>query len=39
MHPNAIVILDADAAAELTLKDYYDWSFANEPQWKDYQEF
>ena len=39
MHPDAIVILDAEAAAELTLKDYYDWSFTNEPKWKDYQEF
>lgn len=37
MHPNTVVILDADAAAQLTQKEYYDWVFANEPKWENYR--
>ncbi len=37
MHKNAIVILDEEAAANLTMREYYDWVFANEPQWAPYR--
>ena len=37
MHRNAIVILDEEAAANLTMREYYDWVFANEPKWAPYR--
>jgi glucosamine-6-phosphate deaminase len=37
MHPNAVVVVDEAAAAELTMRDYYDWVFANEPKWAPYR--
>lgn len=37
LHPSAVVILDEAAAAELTMRDYYDWVFANEPKWAPYR--
>ena len=37
LHPAAVVILDADAASQLTMREYYDWVFANEPKWKNYR--
>lgn len=36
MHPAAIVIVDAAAAAKLTMRAYYDYIFENEPQWQPY---
>jgi len=37
LHPRCTVVVDEEAAAELTEKDYYRWIFANEPEWQDYQ--
>ena len=37
LHKNAVVILDAEAAANLTMKEYYDWNFANDPKWENYR--
>lgn len=37
MHPNCTVIVDEDAAAKLKGKEYYNWCFKNEPQWKEFQ--
>lgn len=32
LHPQAIVILDEDAASELSMKDYFKWVYANRPK-------
>lgn len=37
LHPAAVVVLDAAAAAELKMREYYDWVFANEPKWAPYR--
>ena len=37
LHPRTVVILDEAAAAELTQKEYYNWVFANEPEWAQYR--
>ncbi len=37
LHRNCKVIIDEDAARELKERDYYDWIFQNEPEWKDFQ--
>ncbi len=37
LHPNAVVILDEGSASQLTQKDYYNWVFANEPEWARYR--
>ena len=37
MHPNCKVILDEDAASDLTERDYYRFIFDNEPDWDDYR--
>ena len=37
LHPSAVVILDEGAASQLTMREYYDWVFANEPKWKNYR--
>ena len=37
LHPNAVVILDEGSASKLTQKDYYNWVFANEPEWARYR--
>jgi len=37
LHPHAIVIVDEAAGAKLQNRKYYDWVFANDPDWKDYQ--
>ena len=37
LHPDVVVILDEGAAAELTMREYYDWSFAHEPKWAAYR--
>ncbi len=34
MHPNATFVLDAAAASELTLTDYYRFVFENRPAWQ-----
>ena len=33
MHQNCTVILDEEAAAKLQLRDFCDWTFANDPKW------
>lgn len=37
MHENCIVVLDEGAAKNLKMRDWYDWVFANEPQWAEYR--
>lgn len=37
LHPRCTVVVDEEAAAELTEKEYYRWIFANEPEWQDYR--
>ncbi|OED44730.1 glucosamine-6-phosphate deaminase [Chromatiales bacterium (ex Bugula neritina AB1)] len=38
LHPNCKVIVDEDAASALQGRDYYDFVFANEPEWADYRD-
>jgi len=37
LHPRCTVVVDEEAAAELTEQEYYRWIFANEPEWQDYR--
>ncbi|MDD3154103.1 MAG: glucosamine-6-phosphate deaminase [Victivallaceae bacterium] len=37
LHPNVVVILDEEAAANLTMRKYYDWVFMHEPEWESYR--
>ena len=37
LHPDVTVILDEGAAAELTMREYYDWNFAHNPKWAPYR--
>jgi glucosamine-6-phosphate deaminase len=37
LHARSTVIVDEEAAAELTEKDYYRWIFDNEPEWEEYR--
>jgi len=37
LHPNCKVILDEEAAAQLQGREYYDFVFANEPEWADFR--
>jgi glucosamine-6-phosphate deaminase len=37
LHPRCTVVVDEEAAFQLTEKDYYRWIFANEPEWQDYR--
>ncbi|WP_213814274.1 glucosamine-6-phosphate deaminase [Glaciihabitans sp. dw_435] len=34
LHPDAILLLDEEAASELTLREYYDFVAANRPDWQ-----
>lgn len=36
LHPNCKVIVDEQAASLLTQRDYYDWVFRNEPEWREF---
>lgn len=38
LHPNCKVIVDEEAAAQLQGREYYDFVFANEPEWADYRD-
>ncbi len=38
LHPNCKVVLDEDGAKGLSGRDYYDFVFANEPEWRSYRE-
>jgi glucosamine-6-phosphate deaminase len=35
LHPDATILLDEDAASELTLADYYRFVYTNRPHWQD----
>jgi len=37
LHPACIVIADEPAAARLQGREYYQWIFANEPEWAPYR--
>jgi glucosamine-6-phosphate deaminase len=37
LHSNCKVIVDEEAARELTKREYYDWIFENEPEWQEYR--
>lgn len=37
LHPNVQVICDERAATGLSGREYYDWIFANEPEWDPYR--
>jgi glucosamine-6-phosphate deaminase len=37
LHPRCTVVVDEEAASELTETDYYRWIFANEPEWQDFR--
>ena len=37
LHEDCTVIVDEEAAAKLTLKDYYHSAFANDPKWAPYR--
>jgi len=37
LHDDCTVIVDEEAAAKLTLKDYYHSAFANDPKWAPYR--
>ena len=37
LHDDCTVIVDEEAAAKLTLKDYYHSAFANDPKWAKYR--
>jgi glucosamine-6-phosphate deaminase len=37
LHPNCKVIVDEAAAGELLGREYYEFVFANEPEWESYQ--
>ena len=36
-HPDTVVILDEEAAANLKLKDFYKEVFENDPKWAAYR--
>lgn len=36
MHPRAILILDKDAASQLSMADYYIWVYDHKPDWQKY---
>jgi glucosamine-6-phosphate deaminase len=36
LHPRCTVVVDEEAAVELTEKEYYRWIFANEPEWQEF---
>ena len=36
MHPRAVMLLDEEAAAELTRADYYRWVYNHKPDWQNF---
>ena len=38
LHPHCTVVTDEDAAAQLRGRDYYRWTFENEPEWRELRE-
>lgn len=37
LHPDAVVIVDEEAAANLQGKDYYHWVFDTDPKWEEFR--
>lgn len=37
LHKKALVVLDAEAAQNLALQEYYNWSFDHDPKWEAYR--
>src|SRR5438034_5947949 len=37
LHARCTVVVEAAAAGQLKEKDYYEWIFANEPEWEEYR--
>lgn len=37
MHPRCTAVVDEEAAASLSEKEYYRWIFDNEPEWEHYR--
>ncbi len=37
LHKHAVVILDEEAAAKLSMREYYDWVFAHDRKWENYR--
>ena len=37
LHSNCKVIIDEDAARELKEREFYDWIFQNEPEWREFR--
>ena len=37
LHPHCSVVVDEAAASQLKEKEYYEWIFANEPEWEPYR--
>lgn len=37
LHPRCTVVVDEEAAADLSEQEYYRWIFANEPEWQEYR--
>jgi len=38
LHPNCKVVIDESAAAQLQGREYYDFVFANEPEWAEFRD-
>jgi glucosamine-6-phosphate deaminase len=34
LHPHVTMLLDEAAASKLKLKEYYQWAYANKPDWQ-----
>jgi len=37
LHPKCTVIVDEAASRDLQHRDYYQWTFENEPEWEEFQ--
>jgi len=37
LHPRCTVVVDEAAASRLREREYYEWVFANEPEWEEYR--
>ncbi len=36
LHPRAVIVLDEEAASELTMAPYYKWVYEHKPDWQKY---
>jgi len=37
LHPHCTVVVDREAGADLAAREYYEWIFAHEPEWAEFQ--